>query len=327
MEKIEFVMAVAKKEENIAELCRRYGISRQTGYEVLARHDKEGYEGLRERSHAPRHKPHAMSEAVREKVLELRRERPSWGPKKLKAYLDRREGNKPEQERMRMPAASSMGDLLKQEGLIVKRRKRPGGQVPSSYPLGHADEPNRVWSIDFKGHFKTGDGKRCEPLTVTDNESRYLLRLVAMTGIESERVRAVMVAAFREHGLPEAIRSDNGAPFASNAPGGVTKLSLWWERLGIRHERIEPGKPQQNGRHERIPPVAAARPAGRGRGVGLAGAIAGVRTLPDRVQPREAARSAGNEDTGGRLSDQCAKLQRSESGFRIWRRVPDAQSI
>ena len=252
MEKIEFVMAVAKKEENIAELCRRFGISRQTGYEVLARHVKEGYEGLRERSHAPRHKPHAMSEAVREKVLELRRERPSWGPKKLKAYLERREGNKPEQERLRMPAASSMGDLLKQEGLIVKRRKRPGGQVPSSDPLGHADEPNRVWSIDFKGHFKTGDGKRCEPLTVTDNESRYLLRLVAMTGIESERVRAVMVAAFREHGLPEAIRSDNGAPFASNAPGGVTKLSLWWERLGIRHERIEPGKPQQNGRHERF---------------------------------------------------------------------------
>lgn len=245
-------MAVAAKEGNIAELCRRFGISRQTGYEVIERHRKEGYEGLRLRSHAPRKKPHAMSEVVKELVLKLRRERPSWGPKKLKAYLERQERAKPEEERRRMPAASSMGDLLKQEGLIVKRRKRPGGQVPSSEPLGHADEPNRVWSIDFKGHFKTGDGKRCEPLTVTDNESRYLLKLVAMTGIESERVRAVMQAAFREHGLPEAIRSDNGAPFASNAPGGVTKLSLWWERLGIRHERIEPGKPQQNGRHERF---------------------------------------------------------------------------
>lgn len=252
MEKVGFVLAFEAKEGNIAELCRRFGISRQTGYEVLERYRKEGYEGLRARSNAPRTKPHAMSEAVKELVLELRRARPSWGPKKLKAYLERLEGAKPEAARLRMPAASSMGDLLKQEGLIVKRRKRPGGQVPSSEPLGHADEPNRVWSIDFKGHFKTGDGKRCEPLTVTDNESRYLLKLVAMTGIEGERVRAVMEAAFREHGLPEAIRSDNGAPFASNAPGGVTKLSLWWERLGIRHERIEPGKPQQNGRHERF---------------------------------------------------------------------------
>lgn len=236
----------------MAELCRRFGISRQTGYEVLERHRQEGFEGLRERSHAPRSKPHAVSEAVKEMVLELRRERPSWGPKKLKAYLERLEGGKPEQQQMRMPAASSIGDLLKQEGLIIKRRKRPGGQVPCSEPLGHADEPNRVWSIDFKGHFKTGDGKRCEPLTVTDNESRYLVKLVAMGGIDGERVRGVMEAAFREHGLPEAIRSDNGAPFASNAPGGVTQLSLWWERLGIRHERIEPGKPQQNGRHERF---------------------------------------------------------------------------
>jgi transposase InsO family protein len=252
MEKVGFVMAVEAKEANIAELCRRFGISRQTGYEVLERHRTEGYEGLRERSHAPRTKPHAMSEAVKEMVLKLRRERPSWGPKKLKAYLERLEGAKAEAERLRMPAASSMGDLLKQEGLIVKRRKRPGGQVPSSEPLGHADEPNRVWSIDYKGHFKTGDGRRCEPLTVTGNESRYLLKLVAMSGIQSERVRAVMEAAFRENGLPEAIRSDNGAPFASNAPGGVTQLSLWWERLGIRHERIEPGKPQQNGRHERF---------------------------------------------------------------------------
>ena len=149
-----------------------------------------------------------MSEVVKELVLGLRRERPSWGPKKLKAYLERLEGAKPEDQRRRMPAASSMGDLLKQEGLIVKRRKRPGGQVPSSEPLGHADEPNRVWSIDFKGHFKTGDGKRCEQLTVTDKESRYLVKLVAMTGIESERVRAVMEAAFREHGVPEAIRHE-----------------------------------------------------------------------------------------------------------------------
>jgi putative transposase len=252
VEKIGFVKAWEAKEGNLAELCRRFGISRQTGYEVLARHREAGYEGLRARSHAAHHKPHAMSEAVKEAVLELRRERPSWGPKKLKAYLERLESGKPDAQRSRMPAASSIGDLLKQEGLIVKRRKRPGGQVPSSEPLGHADEPNRVWSIDFKGHFKTGDGQRCEPLTVTDNESRYLLKLVAMGGIDGERVRAVMEAAFREHGLPEAIRSDNGAPFASNAPAGVTKLSLWWERLGIRHERIEPGKPQQNPRHERF---------------------------------------------------------------------------
>jgi putative transposase len=252
VEKAGFVRAVEAKEGNMAELCRRFGISRQTGYEVLERQRKEGIEGLRARSHAPRNKPHAMSEAAKKLVLELRRKRPSWGQKKLKAYLERVERGKPEEQRSQMPAASSIGDLLKQEGLIVKRRKRPGGQVPSSEPLAHADEPSRVWSIDFKGHFKTRDGKRCEPLTVTDNASRYLVKLVAMGGIDGEKVRAVMEAAFREHGLPEAIRSDNGAPFASNAPGGLTAISLWWERLGIRHERIEPGKPQQNGRHERF---------------------------------------------------------------------------
>ncbi len=134
MGKVGFVMAVAAKEGNIAELCRRFGISRQTGYEVIERQRREGYEGLRPRSHAPRKKPHAMSEVVKELVLKLRRERPSWGPKKLKAYLERQEGAKPEEERRRMPMASSMGDLLKEEGLIVKSRKRPAGQVLSPWP-------------------------------------------------------------------------------------------------------------------------------------------------------------------------------------------------
>jgi putative transposase len=142
--------------------------------------------------------------------------------------------------------------LLKKEGLVHRRRKRRPAAAPGSEPLSHAVQANDVWSIDYKGWFETGDGQRCDPLTITDNASRYLIRLTAMPAIKQERVRGVMEAAFRENGLPGAIRSDNGSPFVTPAPGGLSQLSIWWIKLGIRHERIEPGKPQQNGRHERF---------------------------------------------------------------------------
>jgi transposase InsO family protein len=189
-------------------------------------------------------RPHAMAGEMREAVLGLRQKHPGWGPRKLKVVLER--------SREAVPAASTIGELLRREGLVHRRRRRRYGTAAGSEPLAHAEAANDVWSIDYKGWFRTGDGQRCEPLTITDNASRYLLRLTAMPGIEQKRVRAVMEAAFREYGLPKAIRSDNGSPFVTGAPGGLSELSIWWIRLGIRHERIEPGEPQQNGRHERF---------------------------------------------------------------------------
>ena len=189
-------------------------------------------------------RPHAMAGEMREAVLGLRQKHPGWGPRKLKVVLERR--------REAVPAASTIGELLRREGLVHRRRRRRYGTAAGSEPLAHAVAANDVWSIDYKGWFRTGDGQRFEPLTITDNASRYLLRLTAMPGIEQKRVRAVMEAAFREYGLPKAIRSDNGSPFVTGAPGGLSELSIWWMRLGIRHERIEPDEPQQNGRHERF---------------------------------------------------------------------------
>lgn len=157
-------------------------------------------------------------------------------------------GRRPEAE---WPAASSIGELLKREGLIQARRTRRE-TPPYTEPLAHASAPNQVWCADFKGWFYCGDGVRCDPFTVTDAWSRYLLRCRATEKTDGPHVRAVMEAVFREYGLPEAIRTDNGSPFASRAPGGLSRLSMWWLQLGIRHERIEPGCPQQNGRHERM---------------------------------------------------------------------------
>jgi putative transposase len=242
-ERAKFVLEHQRQEWSMAELCRRFGVSRQTGYKWLERHAESGLAGMADRSHAPHHRPHALGEAVREALLELRRKHPSWGPKKLKQRLA---------DGVRRPAASSIGELLRREGLTHAKRKRRGGVLPSTEPLAHAERPNDVWSIDYKGWFRTGNGERCDPLTVTDNASRYLIRLTAMPGIDQHRVRAVLEAAFREHGMPGSIRSDNGAPFVTAAPGGLSMLSVWWARLGIRQERIEPGKPQQNGRHERF---------------------------------------------------------------------------
>ena len=242
-ERAKFVLEHQRGEWPMAELCRRYGVSRQTGYKWLERFEQSGLGGMADRSHAPRHRPHAMSESVREALVELRRKHPSWGPKKLKVVLERSQA---------APAASSIGELLRREGLVHAKRQRRGGVLPSTEPLAHAEQPNDVWSIDYKGWFRTGNGERCDPLTVTDNASRYLIRLTAMPGIDQHRVRAVLEAAFREYGMPAAIRSDNGSPFVTPAPGGLSMLSVWWARLGIRHERIAPGEPQQNGRHERF---------------------------------------------------------------------------
>jgi putative transposase len=178
-------------------------------------------------------------------IVAERQAHPTWGARKIVQSLLRKQ---PKQD---WPAASSIGDLLKREGLIQgrpARRKTP----PHTDPLRHAQAANQVWCVDFKGWFRYGDGGRCDPLTTTDALSRALLCCQATDKADGLHVRGVMEATFRQYGLPEAIRSDNGSPFASRAPGGLSRLSMWWLQLGIRHERIQPGHPEQNGRHERM---------------------------------------------------------------------------
>jgi transposase InsO family protein len=185
-----------------------------------------------------------MPAEIADAILALRCEHPSWGPKKLRAVLLRRA------PQTVWPAPSSMGDLLRREGLVRSRRRRRM-PLPVSRPFGLVQAPNDLWCIDFKGWFRTGDGERCDPLTLSDADSRYLFACRAVTPITAE-VDAVTDAAFREHGLPRAMRSDNGPPFASTGAGGLTRLAVKWIKLGIRLERTDPGSPQQNGRHERM---------------------------------------------------------------------------
>lgn len=244
-ERKRFIEEWKKQEEDFAELCRQFGIARQTGYKWTKRYSQSGEAGLEEHSRAPHNCPHAVKDSIQQAIVELRREHPRWGPRKLRAYLQAR------QPRRSWPASSTIGVLLSQHGLAHARH--PRRRTPRcSEPLSHAQAPNQVWCADYKGWFYCGDGKRCDPLTISDAFSRYLLRCRAVRKTDGVEAQAVFEAVFREYGLPEAIRTDNGSPFASKAPAGLSRLSMWWLRLGIRHERIDPGCPQQNGRHERM---------------------------------------------------------------------------
>lgn len=244
-ERMRFVVAVGKHEESFAAVCRRFGVSRRIGYKWLARFEMEGPVGLLDHSRAPLRHPQAIAGRIGERCLEVRRAHPSWGPVKVRAYLERRA------PATGWPAASTIGELFDREGLTVKRKLRRRSP-PSSAPFAHCDMANEVWCIDFKGWFLTGDGKRCEPLTITDAHSRYLLRCQALARTDTDHVWPVLDAAFREFGLPRYLRSDNGSPFASRGPGGLSKLSVKLIKAGVTPERIAPGKPQQNGRHERM---------------------------------------------------------------------------
>jgi putative transposase len=241
----DFVRAAATQQDSHSELCRKFAISRVTGYKWLRRFNDSGEAGLEELSRAPQHSPQAISESTVQQIVTLREKHPRWGPRKLRAYWAARHPTE------HWPALSSIGELLKREGLSHPRRKR-ARTPPYEKPLQHAQSPNQVWCTDFKGWFLCGDGTRCDPLTITDAFSRYLLRVRIVDKADGTHVRAVFEAVFREFGMPQAIRSDNGAPFASKAPGGLSRLSMWWLQLGIDHERIEPGCPEQNGRHERM---------------------------------------------------------------------------
>jgi transposase InsO family protein len=220
-------------------------VSRRVGYKWLARFEEEGVAGLFDRSRAPLHQPQRIADEIVERCLEVRRAHPTWGPIKVRAFLVRKSG------RTAWPAASTIGELFDREGLTVKRRLRRRSP-PSSAPFADCEAPNDTWCIDFKGWFLTGDGKRCEPLTITDAHSRYLLRCQALARTDTDHVWPVLDAAFREFGLPHYLRSDNGSPFASRGAGGLSRLSVRLIKAGVTPERIAPGKPQQNGRHERM---------------------------------------------------------------------------
>jgi transposase InsO family protein len=245
----------------MTELCERYGVSRPTGYKWVARWMAEGDEGLAERDRAPQTCPQRTARAVEEQVVAARRKY-GWGATKLLQVL---RGKVPAES---WPARSTVNAILEREGLLQKRRPRRASPHPGAAPL-ESTAPNQVWPADFKGQFKTGDGVFCYPLTVTDHFSRAVLLCRGLPSTKTADARPAFLALFRELGLPDAIRTDNGAPFASTALHGLSPLNIWWMQLGIAHQRIRPGRPQTNGTHERMhrelkketatPPAATAR--------------------------------------------------------------------
>jgi transposase InsO family protein len=262
-QRFEFVIACEKQEESMAQICRQFGVSRQTGYKWLRRY-RENPEPmtLDDLSRKPTHCPQETGQGVVDAVVDARRRYPHWGPRKLKVWLGK------QLPAVRWPATSTIGEILRRQGLTRPPRRRLR-TPPYTKPFAEVTAPNQLWCIDFKGQFNTQDGARVYPLTITDAFSRFLLCCEIVLDPNTAEVRTIMEAIFSAYGLPEAIRSDNGPPFASTGPAGLSELSVWWTKLGIRHERIEPGKPQQNGRHERMhltlkreaasPPSATAR--------------------------------------------------------------------
>lgn len=230
----------------MAALCARYGVSRRVGYKWLARFEEEGRQGLRDRPRAPHHCPHRIRPELAELLCAFRREHPFWGARKLLRILAKRHRDVRD-----WPAASTTADLLARRGLVQRRRRRraavhPGVVAPVT------TTPNDLWTADFKGEFRTGNGLYCYPLTIADQHTRFLLTCHGLLSTQTVTARPVFEQTFREYGLPRAIRTDNGVPFATQAIHGLSFLNVWWMRLGIQHQRILPGRPDQNGAHERM---------------------------------------------------------------------------
>lgn len=243
-ERIHFISDYLKEEYNVSTLCQIYGISRKTGYKWINRFESSGIEGLKDTSKRPHISPHRIPNRILSYLIDLRK-RYGWGPKKLLAIMQNRQ---PDWD---LPARSTVCDILHREGLVKKRR--PRRRIPATlHRLASADHPNAVWTADFKGQFKTGNAQYCYPLTVADAYSRYLFDCRALSGTRTEDTKKVFARLFNEYGLPERIRTDNGVPFATASASGLSRLAVWWIRLGIYPERIDVGKPQQNGRHERM---------------------------------------------------------------------------
>jgi putative transposase len=240
-----FLLAWWSGEFTMSELCRRFEISRPTGYKWMQRGEECGRQGLVERSRAPWHHPNATPVAQVAAIVTLKRRHPTWGPMTISDWLKRERADEP------WPAVSTTAEILKRHGL-VKSRRRVRHVPPHTQPFASISRPNDVWSADFKGQFRLGDARQCYPLTISDNYSRYLLCCKGLGRPEGSPTRAAFEAVFRQYGLPKAIRTDNGPPFASMALGGLSALAVWLLKLGVLPERIAPGQPQQNGRHERM---------------------------------------------------------------------------
>jgi putative transposase len=244
-ERMKFITMVEDESASFAEACRRFGISRKTGYKWWERYNALGPAGLEAGSSVALHNGQSLSDTQVDAVVSLRREHPTWGPKKLRARLEALGASEA------LPAVSTIGAVLKRHGLVRPRRRRT--HAPRELTgLTVGERPNDVWCVDFKGDFLLGDKTRCYPLTITDFESRYLLACVALRSTSDGPAQEVFEQTFREFGLPEFIRSDNGVPFASAGIGSLTGVSIAWIKQGIAPERTEPASPQQNGRHERM---------------------------------------------------------------------------
>ncbi len=243
-ERLRFVAEYLEADASFSELCRAFAISRKTGYKWVKRYQTGGPAALEECSRAPKRHPQAVAAEVVKRIIGTRCQHPRWGPRKLRIIIQKRS------PWMKLPALSTIGEILKRNGLVNKRRRRRRS-VPYAAGLREYAAPNTVWCADFKGHFLVG-GARCHPLTISDGFSRFLLCCRALRRPLSDPTRKVFEACFREYGLPDAMRTDNGPPFSSLAPAGLSRLAVWWIRLGIRPERILPGRPDQNGRHERM---------------------------------------------------------------------------
>jgi transposase InsO family protein len=241
-----FVRDAMSQRFTMVTLCARYGVSRRIGYKWLARFAEDGRRGLIDRSRRPHLCPTAMRVPIAELLCEFRRLHPDWGARKLLRVLRDRH---PEIEDW--PAASTAAELLARRGLVAHRRRRRAATHPGVVPIA-TRAPNDLWTADFKGQFRTGDGVYCYPLTIADQHTRFLLTCYGLRSTETVLARPIFERTFREYGVPRAIRTDNGVPFATSALHGLSHLNVWWMRLGIAHQRIHPGQPQENGAHERM---------------------------------------------------------------------------
>ena len=245
-QRVQFVMDLLDNTYSMSELCRSYGISRKTGYKWLLRYQQSGIAALHDRSRAPHRHPQAISPMVKQAILAVKTRFPQWGAPKIRVRLEREHP-----DWQRYPAVSTIGRFLRDQHLTHPRKRRHRAS-PTPLPLTDGRYINQVWCADFKGHFQTKDGCRCHPLTMTDHASRYLLCCRHVERMNHDQAKICFEQVFRRYGLPHVIRTDNGSPFASIGLAGLSRLSYWWIRLGIYPERIEPGHPEQNGRHERM---------------------------------------------------------------------------
>lgn len=245
-ERVKFISRLLNG-ERMTDLCREFDISRKTGYKFRSRYLSHGVRGLLDMSRKPQFHPHKTPETIEKLILKLRKIKPTWGPKKLKARL---ELDYPD---IKIPSENTVDAILKRYNVPRKKSKRRRHTYPrEEVPLRNSTAPNDIWCVDFKGEYRLGNGKYCYPLTISDHYSRYLLECEALESTSTDSTWSCFERVFQNYGLPTVIRSDNGTPFSSRALYGWSQLSVWWLRLGIQLERIEPGCPEQNGRHERI---------------------------------------------------------------------------